>query len=161
MNELISLVTSNFFSIILFNSEVWQTPSLKENLKHAFFVASAQALNLCNHYRDPYLSYYNLHKLTNRATPAMYSYYKNALLLYKTFNVTTCSDEWIHFNLNLINTSRQRTFMISRSNNSRIGMNATCNKFVHLNGKIPLDWLNLSFDSFKIKCKKLFLSFDP
>ena len=71
MKELINLVTSNYFSILLYNSEVWLTPDLKENLKHAIFVASAKALKLCNHYRDPMLSYYELHKLTNRATPAM------------------------------------------------------------------------------------------
>ena len=30
-------------------------------------------------------------------------------------------------------------------------------RFFYLNGKIELDWLNLSYNSYKIKCKNLFL----
>ena len=126
----------------------------------SFFVASSKALKLCNNYRDPLLSYYNLHKLTKRATPAMYSSYKCAILLHKTFNAMSWNDEWLHLNFSVINTSRQGSFMINRSNNSRIGMNATCNKFFNLNGKIPLEWLNLNINSYKLKCKNLFLSFN-
>jgi hypothetical protein len=36
---------------------------------------------------------------------------------------------------------------------SKIGSNASSNRLYVMNGKIPLDWLNLSLDSFKIKCK--------
>ena len=160
MKELINLTTSNYYSILMYNSEVWQSSALKENLKHSLFVASAKALRLCNHYRDAFLSYYDLHKLTTRATPAMFSNYKCALLLYKTFNALTWSNEWLFLNFSIINTSRQNNFMINRSNSSRCGLNATCNKFVSLNGMIPLTWLNLEFSSYKIKCKKLFLSFN-
>ena len=156
--ELINLVTSNYFSILLYNLEVWYSPDLNEALKHSLFVASAKALKLCNHYSDPSLSFVNLHKIMNRATPDMFSKYKYSLLLYKTFNDDTHSDEWIHLNLNIINTSRQSDFKINRSNKTRQGMNITCNKFLQLNGKIPLSWFNLPFNSFKIKCKKLFLT---
>ena len=37
----------------------------------------------------------------------------------------------------------------------KVGMNAFSNRIWCLNGKIHLDWLNLSFDSFKLKCKQL------
>jgi hypothetical protein len=73
MKELIKLVTSHHFSILLYNSEVWQLPDLKENLKYAIFEAYAKALKLCYHYCDPLTSYYEQLKLTNRAKPAMYS----------------------------------------------------------------------------------------
>ena len=123
-------------------------------------MASAKALQLCNHYRDPMTSYHELHKLTNRATPAMYSNCKCALLLHKMYSGTKWNNEWLHLNFNEINTSRQTKFVISRSNNFKCGLNATCNKFVHLNRKIPLDWLNLNFNSYKVKCKEYFLSFN-
>ena len=42
-------------------------------------------------------------------------------------------------------------------NRLKIGMNMLSNRFFYLNGKIELDWFNLSFNSFKVKCKKLFL----
>ena len=98
MKELINLVTSNYFSILLYNSEVWLLPDLKEYLKYAIFVASAKALKPCSHYRDPMTSYHELHKLTNRATPAMYSNYKCALLLHKMYNGTEWNNEWLHLN---------------------------------------------------------------
>ena len=38
----------------------------------------------------------------------------------------------------------------------RIGANAFVNRIGILNAKIPLNWLSLSLESFKIKCKKIF-----
>ena len=37
------------------------------------------------------------------------------------------------------------------------GKNILLNRFVHLNGKIEKSWLDLSLNSFKIRCKQLFL----
>ena len=63
-NELILSVTSNYFSILYYNSEVWHLPNLNQNSKHSLFVASANALKVCLHYpRLPY-SYLDLHKIT-------------------------------------------------------------------------------------------------
>jgi hypothetical protein len=87
--ELIKLVTSNYFSILLYNLELWYSPDLNEALKHSLFVAFAKELRLCNHYSDPSLSFVNLHKIMTRATPDMLSKYKHSLLLYKTFNNNT------------------------------------------------------------------------
>ena len=89
----------------------------------------------------------------------MYSEYKNALQLYKLFNEQVPYTEWCHLNFNVINTSRQQFFEIRRNNNLRIGKNTLCNKLHDLNGKIPLDWLNLTFDKYKIKCKNKLLTF--
>ena len=57
----------------------------------------------------------------------------------------------------LSNTSRQTKFMTSKENRLKIGMNIVSNRFFYLNGKIDLNWLNLSFDSFKLKCKLIFM----
>jgi hypothetical protein len=59
--ELVNLVTSNYFSILLYNSEIWQTPFLRETPKHLIFVASSKTLKMCNHYNDRLISYTNLH----------------------------------------------------------------------------------------------------
>jgi hypothetical protein len=105
-NELIMLVTSNFFSILYYNSEVWQLPNLNQNSKHSLFVASSNALKVCLHYpRIPY-SYFDLHRITKRATPDMICKYKLALWLYKTFNDRLPYNEWLHLNFNRISTSQ-------------------------------------------------------
>ena len=156
--ELIKIVTSNFFSILFYNSEIWHLPTLNNNLKHALLVASANSLKMCLHYPVEMISYHNLHKMTNRATPEMLCNYKLALQLYKTYNQQMPTDEWLHLNFNQIITSRQTLFMTSKNNNLKVGMNCLTNRFQHLNGKIPLCWLNKSYLGYKLDCKKLFLS---
>ena len=157
--ELTTLVTSNYFSILFYNSEIWHSSNLKVNLHQNLLSASANALKMCLHYPKLNVSNVNLHKITNRATPSMYNEYKCALQLFKLFNDNTPQIEWLHLNFNIVNTPRQHFFEIYQTNQLRIGKNALCNKLHQLNGKIPLAWLNLSFDSFKIKCKNKFLTF--
>jgi hypothetical protein len=151
--ELINLVTSSFFSILLYNSEIWQSAYLKLVSQQTLLTALANALKMCLHYPRSRLLHLNIHKITNHATPSMYCEYKNALQLYKLFNEHVPHAEWCHLNFDVINTSRQQFFEIRRNHNLRIGKNTLCNKLHDLNGKIPLDWLNLTFHNYKIKCK--------
>lgn len=157
--ELISIVTSNFYSILFYNSEIWHLHNLNTNLKHALFVASANSLKMCLNYKTDMISYIDLHKMTNRATPEMLSDYKLALSLYKIFNNESPQNEWLHLNFSQITTSRQINFMTSKSNNLKLGINSLTNRLHHLNGKIPLEWLNKTFNCYKIECKKLFLTY--
>ena len=48
-----------------------------------------------------------------------------------------------------------------KNNNQKVGLNSLSNRLSALNDSIPLDWLNNSKDTFKIKCKKLFLMLIP
>ena len=94
----------------------------------------------------------------NRATPEIFLQYKHALCVYKLFNSSTPhSLEWVALNLNSINTSRQTTFKVMRQNKKKVGLNALANRSFIVNDKIPLDWLNNSFETFKVKCKLKFL----
>jgi hypothetical protein len=65
--ELIKIVTSNYFSILFNNSEIWHIPTLNHISMHALLVASATSLKMCLHYLVEMISYLNLHKITNRA----------------------------------------------------------------------------------------------
>ena len=130
---------------------------MNDNVKHKMFAASANALKMCQHYRNPMTSFIDLHKMTGRATPLMISDYNCALQLFKTFNEFTPIDEWIYLNLDQVNTSRQTTFQINRNCKTKIGRNSLCNRYHQLNGKIPLAWLGKTYQSININCKKLFL----
>ena len=114
---------------------------------------------MCLHYPKLMYSYYDLHKMTKRATTNMICTYKLALSLYKTFNERLPYSEWLQLNFNQVSTSRQIMFLTHKQNNLKIGLNCLSNRYHHLNGKIPLKWLNNSFDSSKIECKHLFLNF--
>ena len=47
--------------------------------------------------------------------------------------------------------------IIVKSNRTRVGLNSLANRLYTINGIVPLEWLNLSIDSYKIRCKKLLL----
>ena len=157
--ELLSLVTSNFYSILYYNSEIWHLPILKSTLKQNLLSASAKALRVCNGTIDYNMSFIDLHKVCDRATPEMYMKYKLALSLYKLYNVPFNPIEFQLLNFNQILTGRQLNFCTVRSNSFKVGMNCLSNRLHSINNLIPLSWLNLSQDSFKIKCKEKMIRF--
>ena len=80
-----------------------------------------------------------------------------AIQLFKLYNTEDRSIDWILLNLNQTLTPHQTSFSILKSNKRKVGLNLLANRLSALNGKIRLDWLNCSLDSFKVKCKKLML----
>ena len=156
--ELLQLLTSNFYSILYYNAEVWQLGTLKETTKQLLLSASAKAIRVAFHYPDTGISFLQLHKMAKRATPEMFRKYKLALLLHRTFNEKIPLNDWLSLNFYQSNSSRQTTFNIRRNNNLRVGMNVLNNRFNELNNIIPLTWLNMNINKFKIMCKNLFLT---
>ena len=80
-----------------------------------------------------------------------------SLQLYRTINLQVPTQDWVSLNLNAINTTRQTKFSTNRINRLKVGMNLLSNRLCIINNKIDLDWLSLSINSYKVKCKKLFL----
>jgi hypothetical protein len=114
---------------------------------------------VCLHFPDHSVSFDYLHKLTNTTIPSMMCDYKVAFLLYRIFKERLPEDEWLHLNENFIFTSRQTLFKLKRAHISKIGLNCATNRFHLINDKIPKNWLNKGYNSYKIECKKL--SFHP
>ena len=85
------------------------------------------------------------------------STYKHALQLYKLFNSTNMSDDWISLNYQQNFNGRNENINIFRKSNYKVGNNLLVNRCHQLNNKINYSWFNESYNSFKIKCKKLFL----
>ena len=83
--------------------------------------------------------------------------YSLAIQLFKLYNSDDYSFEWINLNLNQVITSRQLHFKILQTSKLRVGANALTNRLSEINGKIPLQWLNLTYGMFKVKCKRMFL----
>ena len=52
--------------------------------------------------------------------------------------------------------SRLNNFNFIKNNNYKIGCNIICNRLQEINSKIEYEWLNRSFESYKLKCKKYF-----
>ena len=152
------LITSNVYSILFYNSEVWHLQSLHHRMKQQLLSVSARAIKVCTHATDVHLiSFEDLHEMVGRATPDKLMIYKLSLQLYRTYNQHIPTQDWVKLNYNGIFTSRQSKFMTRKENKLKVGLNSVSNRFFYLNGKIELDWLNLSYNSYKIKCKNLFL----
>ena len=156
-NEIVQLLTSNFYSKFYFGSEIWHVPTLNKNCKKMLLSASANALKLCNNYYDPFISYVDLHKIHCRALPDQFCIYRHSLMLHKVFNDSIPKKDWLNLNFQMLNTRRQVFFEVHNESNYKVGNNILSNRFSCLNRKIPLEMLNLSIDAFKVKCKNLFL----
>ena len=134
-------------------------PSLKSTLKQKLLSASARALRVSTKVIDFYQSFNMLHTSCKRALPEMFMKYKLALCLYKLYNESFNSIEFAQLNFNQVLTGRQENFKIIRNNVYKVGLNSLSNRLHFINDQIPLNWLNCSFGTYKIRCKSLFLSF--
>jgi hypothetical protein len=101
-------------------------------------------------FNDPMISFVRLHEMAGRVTPEKLLFYKHALMLIKLFNGPYHSIEFASLNANLVLTPRQSQFQIIKIHRLKIGANALSNRLCVKNGKITLDWLNLTLDSFQI-----------
>ena len=142
--------------ILFYNSDIWYLPTLKNTLQQSLLSASAGALKVCLWYVDIGLSYINIQKICGRASPEMLMSYKLTLCIQKLYNVRFNSIKFRVPNSNQILTGRQTKFFTLKSNKFKVGINLLANIFYLLNNTIPLTWLNMSLNSFKIKCKKCF-----
>ena len=86
----------------------------------------------------------------------MFTLYKHALVLFKLYNNDTVEEEWISLNLQHQFSIRGNVFQVTKNNKLSMGNNIMINRMSILNNKIPLNWLNLSYESFKLKSKELF-----
>ena len=157
--ELLQILTSNYYSILYYNAEVWHIGTLKEKFKQMLLSASARAIRVAYHYPDINISFLNLHSMAKRATPEKFRQYKLALQLYRTFNERIPENDWLTLNFYQSYNSRQTMFNVRKCNHLMVGMNILNNRFHELNNLLPLDWFNLTINLFKLSCKKLFLTY--
>ena len=98
------------------------------------------------------------HKMNGRATPIQMMKYKHSLLLFKLYNNTLQSEDWMDLNWNQSFNNRSTKVRLFDTSNIRIGKNILSNRLTIVNSQIEYDWLNKSLNSYKLICKLLFLS---
>ena len=132
--------------------------SLGTQLKQHLLAASVNALKILSPKSDIRISYDQLHKIHKRAIPMDMMKYRLALQMYKIYNGSSMDENWIDMNFQQNFNGRHQAFHINDCSHLKIGKNILCNRLGVLNNQIKLDWLNLSFNSFKIHCKQEFLT---
>ena len=156
-SEITTLLTSNFYSILFYNSEIWHIPSLAPELKQILLSASAIALKLSQPVTNRMQSFINVHIECKRAQPEQMMLYKHAILLHKLYNEKFPETDWLALNFQQTTTQRQTNFNIIKHNNFKIGNNILSNRLHALNNKIALVDLNRNLDTFKVKYKAILL----
>ena len=156
-SELNNLLTSNYYSVLYYNSDIWLIPSLKPQLFQQLLSALASAHKMISFTYDHLVSFDQIHSLLNRATPKMFMAYKHALMLYRISNDTNHSNEWLSLNFQLNFNSRDQSVKVVDTSRLKIGKNIAVNRIKIINGKIMHAWMNLTYKTYKLKCKALFL----
>ena len=96
--ELKQLITSNFYSILYYNFEIWLMPGLSTRLKSQLLSASAKALQLCETVRNIDISFERLHDLHKRETPMKLMKYRLALQVHKIHHTVSQNNDWMDNN---------------------------------------------------------------
>ena len=77
--------------------------------------------------------------------------------MYKLFKTCQPEEEFINLNFQLNQNTRIQHLNFFDRHKYESGNNTLLNRLSHLNHKIEKQWLDLSLDTFKVKCKRLFL----
>ena len=104
------------------------------------------------------ISFERIHNMNKRETPEKSMMFKHALALFRPYNNTKPSLEWCALHFNQILNSRQTKFKSRKSNRLKVGLNDLANRFFILNDQIPINWLDGGYETFKVKCKGLFIN---
>ena len=154
--EMKMLLTSNYYSSLYYNSEIWLSIHLKHELKQSLLSASANAIRSCIPLKNRFISFEAIHKECNQFTPTQVGYYKLSILLHKLYNSNIHSTDWRDLANLIIITGRQSKFKCFKTNIYKIGMNILINRFHALNNLIELNDLDSTLPCFKRKMKILF-----
>ena len=152
--EKLTLLTSFFYSRLYYGSQIWLIPSLKRVLKTKLFSVSGSALKLL----DKNLSFRELHKKFNRATPTQFQKYTTAVSFYDLIKKEIPEEDWINLQFNIQNDRRNTRLKFQTNNTYRCGLNCLSNRFKSVTNEIEKEWTYLTRDVFKMRCKKQFIT---
>ena len=83
---------------------------------------------------------------------------KSPFWLMSFLNTSLLENQHLSLNFKQVITGRLTKFKCFKDNNTKVGLNTLSNRLYVLNDLIPLDWLNMSKDTYKVHCKRLFLN---
>ena len=87
---------------------------------------------LCLSNLPPNTSFESMHCLAKRGTPTQMSNYKHAIQIYKLFNSTNMSEDWISLNFQQNFNTRNTKIQTFNVSNYKVGQNLLVNRFKQL-----------------------------
>ena len=90
INQMLTITTPNYYSILYYNAEFWFLPKLSPQSKQKCY----------QHLQHPWnsthpltITWGSLHLLNKRATPSQVTTYKHILILHKLYNIENTSND--------------------------------------------------------------------
>ena len=151
------LITSLFYSKLYYGSEVWHLPDRSTEQNKMIKFASANALRIISNEMTIYHTHTEIHKMAKRALPDQMIQYKHALMMYKLFRHCTPDNEFVHLNFQANLNQRLQHHKFLKMQNYSVGNNILLNRMCSLNNTILKSMTDVSYLSYKLKCKELFL----
>ena len=100
---------------------------MKPQLKQQILSALARALRICTPNYDNTMSFEQIQVINKRATPKQMMVYKHAILLYKVWNDSIYSKQWLALNFQQNFNERVNTVNIFETSNLKVGKNLVAN----------------------------------
>ena len=139
---------------------MWHHQGLTRIIKKKLKYASANALKMCAPGITQFSTHTEIHRLAERALPEKMCLYRHAVLMYKLFNDIICENEFINLNFQLYENDKSQKLTFTKNQRFDVGKNIILNRFCDLKNLIDKSWLNLSLETFKEKCKTMFLKWN-
>jgi hypothetical protein len=152
-DELLQLLKTYCYPSLYYASNIWLTPSLNVKLKAKLFSSSGKILSIIK-----IDSYRKLHKQFTRATPEMWQAYELAISLYDLSLSKLPSSDWQTLQKNTLQNRRSVKLHFTSTNKLRCGLNVLPNRLKTITNRIDANWLELSKETYKQKCKKEFIT---
>ena len=151
--EILVLLKTYCYPSLYYASSVWMTPSLTANLRSKLFSTSGKILSVIE-----IGSYRNLHKKFARATPEMWQDYELAVSFFDLVNTRQPVSDWQLLEINTLQNRRSSRLHFTSTNRLRCGFNVLPNRLKTITNRIEREWLTLTKECYKQKCKKEFIT---
>ena len=130
-----------------YGSEVWHLPDRTAAQNKMIKFASANALRIIT----------EIHQMTKRALPDQMIQYKHALMMYTLFRQCMPDNEFMHLNFQANMNQRLQHHTFIKIQHYNVGNNILLNRMHSLNNTILKSMTEGSYNSYKLKCKEMFL----
>ena len=88
------------------------------------------------------------------ATPNKFQKYTTAVSLYDLIKKEIPEEEWINLQFNIQNDGQNTRLSFQTNNKLKCGINCMSNRFKSITNEIDKQWVDLTRDVYKTKCKK-------
>ena len=105
-------------------------------------------------WRDEKVWKSKLHKKYNRATPTQFQKYTTAVSFYDLVRKEIPEEDWIGLQFSIQNDRRNTRLSFQSNNTYRCGLNCLPNRLKSITNEIDKDWVDLTRDVYKMRCKK-------